>query len=228
MTTLLTRPYVFIFLIAFLFLSIRSKGIGRTLIFLVTGYLIAWSSEALSIRTGFPYGWYFYIYENLQGEWLNAGVPVWDSLSYVFLCYAGLCVAEYVFDRRWKYVLYGALFTTILDIVIDPIAHLGDQWFLGKIYYYPNPGFYFDIPLTNFAGWFLVSFLIIGLNQLIPAIKQKEKLGFINSYGGLSLYFGVLLFNWIITLSIGQYGLALSSLCWMIFPLVLVNRRSNS
>ena len=100
--TILVRPYVFLFLAAYLVLSISSWGWRRSFAFLLFGYLIAWASEAASIRTGFPYGWYFYRYENLEGEWLNAGVPVWDSLSYVFLCYAGLELAAVILRHKPK------------------------------------------------------------------------------------------------------------------------------
>src|SRR3989338_7343937 len=92
------RWYVTLFLLTYLFIAIRSHGWRFTFQFLIVGYFIAWISEGLSIRTGFPYGWYFYIYENLQGEWLNWGVPVWDSMSYVFLCFAGYSVAEFVYN----------------------------------------------------------------------------------------------------------------------------------
>lgn len=237
--TIIDRPYVFLFLITFLVISYKNKGSVRTLFFLFSGYLIAWISEASSIRNGFPYGWYFYIYENLQGEWLNYGVPVWDSVSYVFLCFAGLSLAEFVSKKLEirnlkfeiiKLVLLAALFTTLLDVVIDPVAHLGDQWFLGKIYYYPNPGFYFDVPLSNFAGWFLVSFAIVGVNLIFDRVISKAptprgaKAGFWVLTGPL-LYFGIFLFNWGITLWLGEWWLALCGLGVMVIPVYLFARK---
>ena len=68
-----------------------------------------------------------------------------------------------------KLVALSAVFVTILDIIIDPVTHLGARWFLGEIYYYPDPGFYFDVTLANFAGWFLVSFL----RPEIPLVVAK-------------------------------------------------------
>ena len=32
-----------------------------------------------------------------------------------------------------------------LDLVIDPLAVRGDRWFLGRIFYYPEPGRYFGV-----------------------------------------------------------------------------------
>jgi len=167
--TFFARPYVFAFLAAFLFLAIRKWGLSRTLLWLVSGYFIAWLSEYSSIHNGFPYGEYHYIYENLTGELLFLGVPFFDSLSYPFLIFAGYTTAEVILKTRktiWL-VLLGAFLTMLLDIIIDPVATMGDRWFLGKIHYYAHPGWYFGVPLTNFGGWFLVPLAVISFNVLI-------------------------------------------------------------
>ena len=219
--TIEKRPYVFIFLVAFLVIGCLTRGWKRTFIFLFSGYLIAWGSEALSIRTGFPYGWYFYIYENLKGEWMNCGVPVWDSLSYTFLSFAGLSVAEYLLNQSskklilFKTAFLSAFLVMLLDIIIDPLAHLGDRWFLGKIYYYPNPGWYFNVPLSNFIGWFFVTALIVGVNPPRPPFAK-------GGLGGIFLYFGIFLFNFGITLWIKEWTLVLLDLMWISLPLGLI------
>lgn len=208
--TFLARPYVFIFFALWLGLSWRHLG-KYSFIWLVLGYVIAWASEASSIRTGFPYGWYFYRYENLQNEWLFFGVPVWDSLSYVFLSYAGFCVALFMIQKRrlFSLALASAALTTLLDILIDPVAHQGEKWFLGDIYYYPTPGFYFDVPLSNFAGWFLVTgsiaggFLAITRRHALPALFTARCV-----YSGMVFYFGIAAFNTGIAFWIGDYRLA--------------------
>lgn len=55
---------------------------------------------------------------------------------------------------------------------MDPLAHIGDRWFLSKMYYYPNPGYYFDVTFANFVGWFIVSFTI---NSFAVYILDFEK-----------------------------------------------------
>ena len=85
----------------------------------------------------------------------------------------------------------------LMDVIIDPIAFRGDQWFLGKIYFYREPGEYFHIPLTNFAGWFFVSAATLTcfaafnslLDRKIP-LKTKQIAG--QALLGPGLYFGVL------------------------------------
>lgn len=226
---IILRPYVVLFLATYLGLGIAVKGWRWTLAFFAAGYGIAWCSEALSIRTGFPYGFYHYMYENLRGEGLIFGVPLWDSASYVFLTFAGLGVAKKIGPKLspLKLCLTAAALTTLLDIIIDPLALRGDQWFLGQIYYYPNPGPYFDVPFTNFAGWFFVTFLIAlaghGLETVLPP-PRTQKMPQIMQHGPILLYFGIFGFNWAITLSIGLWWLALADLFWISLPGLLLWR----
>lgn len=179
-TTVIVRPYVFLFLAAFLFLAIRRWGWRRTVLWLISGYAIAWLSEYSSIHNGFPYGHYKYVYESMSGELMIAGVPFFDSLSYPFLAFAGYMTGLYLVgvkrpDPGFKtespritvlLILLGAFLTMMLDVIVDPVATMGARWFLGEIHYYVNPGWYFGVPLTNFGGWFLVAFCIIAFNVL--------------------------------------------------------------
>ena len=52
---------------------------------------------------------------------------------------------------------------------VDPIAHLGEYWFLGKIYFWitTSLAWHFDIPLWNYFGWLLTCFCIVYANVLI-------------------------------------------------------------
>lgn len=175
LTMIQLRPYVFGFLVAFLFLAVRLWGWRRTFLWLGMGYGIAWASEAMSIRTGFPYGWYFYKYENLTRDILLAGVPIWDSLSYTFLIFAGYTVVQYRFPRLSPAAtaMTGGLATMLLDIMIDPVSNLGERWFLGSIYYYPTGGWHFGVPISNYIGWFFVAWVVISLFQRITTVSLR-------------------------------------------------------
>ena len=234
--TLLLRPYVFAFLGAFLLIARTQMGWRRTLLWIVTGYTIAFASEFSSIHNGFPYGVYEYLPEGfVDRELWVCGVPFMDSLSYVFLSHVAFLMAIHfrssVHRRgRWDYevrstdrirrgaltaLLSAYLFMT-LDVVIDPVAHLGDRWFLGRIYRYVEPGIYFDVPLSNFAGWFLVGLTIVGVNQILdgwlsrrgsplrPSLPFPGRDAFVPA-----LYFSILLFNIAVTFAIGETRLGL-------------------
>lgn len=208
-TTLLHRPYVFLFLLSFVTIGVLNRGWGRTLLFLVLGFTIAWLSEISSIRNGFPYGMYHYVYENLSGELALGGVPLWDSLSYSFMAYAAYELVYYFLGSR---PIIASFFMVLLDVVADPLAVRGERWFLGRIFYYPNGGEYFGVPLTNFGGWLLVALAILSgfawLEKLLfktPPPRRAPVLGPL-------FYGGILAFNLAITFWIGEWRLGAAGL----------------
>ena len=218
LTTVLKRPYVFGFLAAYLFLAWRRWGWRRTLLWLVSGYTIAWASEYASIHWNIPYGEYHYIYANLKGELLVTGVPFFDSLSYPFLIFAGYTMAR-------ERLFLGAFFTMLLDVVIDPVATMGDKWFLGQIHYYAHPGWYFGVPLTNFLGWFLVPLAVIVLNEWTWRKRSLQ----VGATGRSPLpwlypvfYFSIALFNIAIAFWIGEWKLGMASTIMLGIPLSIV------
>jgi uncharacterized membrane protein len=182
--TVLLRPYVFLFLLAYLALAVPAWGWRRTGLYTLLGYSLAWLAEYSSIHNGFPFGLYTYISEpTANWELWVAGVPFMDSLSFVFLTFTGLQLARLIFsplvrgprgrwDLRWAQPAalprlhvwaLGGVLTMGMDVIIDPLALRGGKWFLGQIFYYPPGGEYFGVPLTNFLGWALLSWTITGL-----------------------------------------------------------------
>lgn len=243
--TVALRPYVFAFFGAFLLVCVPHVGWKRSLTFTLAGYLIAFGSEWLSINTGFPYGWYYYIDATSSRELWVAGVPFFDSLSYVFLAYCSYSTALFILSplRAWRWnlvtletrairrsfsaLLLGALLQTCLDIVIDPVALQGRRWFLGQIYGYREPGIHFGVPLSNYAGWLLTSMCLIAAFQLIDARRSDNRAAGIvplpfHSLMGPLLYLSVLLFNIGMTLAIGERLMALSGILMYALPAVMV------
>jgi uncharacterized membrane protein len=206
LTTIAHRPYVFCFLVAFLVIGILNRGLGRTLLFLILGFSIAFVSEVSSIRNGFPYGLYHYVYENLQGEGILWGVPWWDSLSYSFLAYAAYEYGSYFLGEKGRTASFAVLMV-LIDIVVDPLAVLGDRWFLGRIFYYPNGGEYFGVPLTNFGGWLLVALAIFGSFAFLEGRLFRTPPPLRAPWLGPLFYAGILAFNFAVTFAIGEWVL---------------------
>ncbi len=243
--TFTMRPYVFAFFAAFLCVCVPHIGWKRTLTFTGCGYLIAFASEWLSINTGFPYGWYYYIETTITRELWIAGVPFFDSLSYVFLSYCSYTTALFIISplKSWRgnlvtletrrirrslsALVLGAFLQTFLDIVIDPVALQGNRWFLGQIYGYREQGLHFGVPLSNYGGWLLTSFFLVGCFQLIDARRYSDpapggvcNLPYRSLFGPL-LYLSVLLFNWGVTLWIGERFMALTGILMYSLPLLM-------
>lgn len=99
-----------------------------------------------------------------------------------------------------------ALLMTALDIVVDPLAVRGDRWFLGDIFYYPNGGTYFGVPLSNFTGWFLVALSIIGVYSWLSQPTQARRPVPLPWLGPL-FYWGILGFNFMITAYLKEWKL---------------------
>jgi putative membrane protein len=253
--TVSSRPYVFAFLAVYLFAATCHVGWKKTAWFTLAGYLIAFVSEFSSINTGIPYGWYYYIRHPEIVELWVAGVPFFDSLSYVFLAYCSYTTAILIVSpiktmkwdlialetrsirRSFSVLFLGSLLQVFLDIIIDPVALQGRRWFLGQIYGYREAGVHFGVPLSNYLGWLLVSAVIIGAFQIIDAIggRKSSRAGmkpfpFRSLYGPV-LYLSVLVFNLAITLMIGEKLMALVGILIYILPVsivaVLLARRAN-
>ncbi|HEY5973732.1 MAG TPA: carotenoid biosynthesis protein [Geobacteraceae bacterium] len=254
--TVTMRPYVFAFFVAYLFAAISHLGWRTTLAFTGVGYLIAFASEWLSINTGFPYGWYYYLDATKNRELWIAGVPFFDSLSYVFLCYCSYTTALLIVSPlkcwRWDLVvletgkirrsfavlLLGSLLQAFLDIIIDPVALQGRRWFLGQIYGYREDGCHYGVPISNYLGWWLVSGLMIFALQRLDHRARKaaappagvRSIPF-RSLLGPGLFLSVLLFNLTMTLLIGEYQLAATGIFTFTLPIAIVTvllvRRAN-
>ncbi|MGE0126552.1 MAG: carotenoid biosynthesis protein [Blastocatellales bacterium] len=248
-STVAYRPYVFVFFACYLFLAITHIGWKRTALFTVVAYVIAfvceWSSAVAA--TGFPFGLYYYIDETSHRELWIAGVPFMDSLSFTFLSYVSWELATALIGHvkanwrdvqvlngndvrtRWATAALAAFLMVYLDIIIDPVALLGDRWFLGKIYYYPNGGSYFGITIANFLGWYFVCFVIVRLFVWLERIAFGESSNSpagIREYrykalGPFGLYFGVLGFNLFMTFWIGERMLGVVGVI-VILPLVVM------
>jgi uncharacterized membrane protein len=245
--TIILRPYVFAFLAVYLAGCSLHLGVKRALLFGIAGYVIAWLSEFSSIHNGFPYGHYYYLDGTRGKEIWVLGVPLMDSISYVFLAYASYSLALFVSSplRRSRWMLYafetkkirhsiqvrilGALLFVYLDIIIDPVALRGDRWFLGRIYSYPEQGVYFGVPLSNFLGWFAVGFSMIYVLQRIDRYLQRKGATDLIGYQypwrfliGPVLYFGVLVFNLSVTFFIREHMLGWTGVFIILLPSFLM------
>ncbi len=236
--TVVLRPYVFLFLAAFLFSAIQLIGWPRTWRFWLISWFTAFICEFSSTRTGIPFGWYFYNGSTVGQELYFFDVPFMDSISFSFLLFASYCVAlglrlpresssptaahvltplRFDLNARTSWAVYGltAFLFAFIDMVIDPVALRGDRWFLGKIYYYPDPGWHFGVPMANYIGWTVVGLLSLAMyfpvdRRLSPPSPPDPIT--LRLALGIGLYYGVLAFNLGMTFWIGETFMGMSGL----------------
>src|SRR6476660_6264619 len=236
--TVLLRPYVFAFLAAFLFIGRGLLGWRRTSAFLLVSWVTAFLCEFSSTRIGVPFGFYYYNGSTLGEELYIADVPFMDSLSFTFLLFASYCLAlvfvllsdqplspyrlrlllDPAIRTAWPALVLTAAFLAFIDVVIDPVALRGDRWFLGLIYGYPTPGLYFGIPLANFVGWAIVGLIALSvynlLDRRLPPFSRPMATDGVTTdlLLGVALYYGVLIFNLVMTFWIGEFLLGLAGI----------------
>jgi len=168
---------------------------GSDLIGLLAAALLGFTAEIIGVRYGFIFGQYRYT-DVLQPQLLDAPL-VMMSAWMVLVSYCREMLIALNLPRLIEAAL-AALWMTAIDLVIDTLAanQLG-YW------RWARPGAYYGIPLQNFAGWFVVSFIIFGVfGRRPPKIPLKIRTRRTNQaarYVGLS----IVLFFTVIALACG-------------------------
>lgn len=125
-----------------------------------------WVAEVAGVHTGVPFG--DYSYSGTLGLELG-GVPALVPLAWVMMAWPALHVARLVTAGRaaWVTVGVGAWALTAWDVFLDPQMVDAGHWTWAN----PHPHLpgVDGIPLTNFAGWLVVSMLMMAvLHALVP------------------------------------------------------------
>ena len=181
--TIANRPYVIAVVIVFWILAPLEMGGRRALFWFASGTVLGWLSEFASTRTGFPFGHYAYHAHLFPDELWIGGVPPFASVSFAALTYFGysgaitllaplrrpgsdvIAIVTPSLRRSAGVLLLATLIPTWLDMVVDPVTHLGRYWMLGDIYHYETPGWHFDVPFSNYLGWLFTCCVITAVNQ---------------------------------------------------------------
>lgn len=237
LSTIVLRPYVFIFLLSYLFIAVATFGVRTTVLFTALTYTFALGCEWSSVHNGFPFGLYHYVEATRGREIWILGVPFMDSLSFTFLSFVSYTLALLVtaplyrrgLDLRlldtWRIRrvprvwMLAALFMVMIDMVVDPLSVLGERWFLGRIFWYDPPGPHFGVPISNYLGWYFVAAVAIGIFQLLDRRLNRGKAkpaGVLlrlpsRALLGPALYAGIVLFGITMLFRIGADAIAWAS-----------------
>ncbi len=238
LSTVALRPYVFIFLAAYLFIAIINYGLPTAALFTALTYTVSLLCEWSSVHNGFPFGLYHYVEVTRGRELWVLGVPFMDTLSFTFLSFVSYTLAMLVsaplhrrgldlrtvetwqFRRSPRLALMGALFMVMIDMVVDPLSVLGERWSLGKLFWYDPPGPHFGVPISNYLGWYLVGVATVLIFQQVDSRmkrKGRKPLGVIPSFPsrallGPALYAAIVAFGVTMLFRIGAYTAAWASL----------------
>ena len=169
--TLVGRWYVSLFGVAFVVLAVRQMGWRRTGIYTAVAIAVGALAENGAVHTGIPYTRYSFD-DGLRGDELFLGdVPLMVTLSYTFMAYFAFGAARLVvagpYRSRSAMPVLEYVTAVVLGVwiiwVIDPISRLGAHFFLGELFRYEGPGFWFGLPLGSQLGFVVTQGLLIGL-----------------------------------------------------------------
>lgn len=139
-------------------------GRGFALILVLSVYALCF--ESIAVATGVPYGWFEYA-SAFGGKVLGL-VPWTVPFAWMPVALGSWVVAERLApDRRWLRVVLAAVLLVVYDLVLDPGAVSQGYWT------WHFPGWYYQIPVSNYLGWFVSG---LGGAALIEAVVVRKPL----------------------------------------------------
>ncbi len=163
----LTVATVVVFFLATVTHALRSRGTSYAVTLVAVtagGGLLA---ETVGVHTGLPFGHYAYA-GSLGPKVLD--VPVVVPLAWTMLAHPAACAAARLARAPVPRVAVAALALAGWDVFLDPQMVEAGHWRWETVGAH-LPGVP-DVPLTNFAGWLVVSLLVMVV--LAPRVTPRE------------------------------------------------------
>lgn len=168
--TLIGRWYVTLFGLTFLWRASRHLGWRRTGIYMAASLVVGVLAENGSVHFGFPYTTYAFNDSLRDDELFVFDVPLMVPLSYSFMAYfafaAGRLVASGPFrlraPRAWHELAVAWMLAVWALWILDPVSRLGDEFYLGELFRYRGPGFWFGLPLGSQIGFAATAAMLLG------------------------------------------------------------------
>jgi uncharacterized membrane protein len=150
-------------------------GWSRSALLVIFVFLTDLAFESVGVATGLIYGPYHYT-DQLGPKFLGL-VPYIIPIAWFMMIYPSYVIAERLssnlernFTRLLVIAAVGGLIMTAWDLSMDPYMIRGGNWV------WDGPGAYFGVPVQNFWGWWLTTFVALAIFQLLPrqrAITQN-------------------------------------------------------
>jgi uncharacterized membrane protein len=177
------RWYVMVFGAVFLWRASRQMGWRNTWIYLAASLALGIVAENGAVHAGLPYTTYSFGHHLRDHELFVGSVPLMVPMSYGFMSYfaysAGRLLASGPFRTRalraWHELLVAWMLAVWALFVLDPVSRMGDRFYLGELWRYRGPGFWFGLPLGSQLGFALTSaILLLVLHRLDGDAPDRE------------------------------------------------------
>jgi putative membrane protein len=162
-------------LLAFSFALLHgSQNLGwrHTLLLLALTFAVSLLFESVGVATGWVYGPYHYT-DKLGPKFLGL-VPLLIPVAWFMMTYPSYVIAKHLVPpirNGWVWRLLvaglGAVIMTAWDLAMDPMMVAGGHWV------WEQPGAFFGVPLQNYWGWWLTTFITFWLFLTLARIKPE-------------------------------------------------------
>lgn len=157
------------------FISLYIADKKKAVITLVALGIFSLGIESFAIKTGFPYGSFYY--GGGLGPKVFGLAPIMVPFAWVPLVIGTYSIASR-FMTDWRIIPTVAILLVIVDIVLDPGAYALNVWV------WTPPGVFYGVPLQNYFGWFLSG--LIGSAMMLRLFGKSMK-AVVSSTAELSL-----------------------------------------
>jgi len=162
-------------LLAFTFALLHAAvqwGWRKALLLLGLTFAVSLLFESVGVVTGWIYGPYHYT-DKLGPKFLGL-VPLLIPVAWFMMTYPCVVIAEHlappvrsIWGWRLLTAAFGALAMTAWDLAMDPMMVAGEYWV------WEVPGVYFGVPLQNYWGWWLTTFVTFLLYLIIGRVTPR-------------------------------------------------------
>ncbi len=179
-----TWVYMALLPVLTLLLYLPDLGWKRSLMFLLWGSAVGAAAELFGTQTGIPFG--AYAYGDYLGPKIAGHVPWLIPPSWYAVSLLSYDLARRLKLGRAVTLAWGAGFMVLWDVALDPAM---SQAF--PFWSYGTDGFFFGMPLSNWAGWFVTSLVIVwGYDRLLGGLRSAP--AWAPALYGLNVLFPVL------------------------------------
>ena len=173
---------------AFTFVLLHSAftlGNKKTALFFALSLFLGFFSEFLGVKYGLFFGHYYY-----SSPFFFDAVPLMTPISWAIIIYMCYGVTNFIMQcaggekpnlrDNWLRIFImiivlssvDGLCAMNLDMIIDPIAVLPSV----AAWVWIGGGPYFDVPISNFIGWFMVVFVATFIFRFYESRSKKTKI----------------------------------------------------
>lgn len=150
---------------------IRNYGAALGSVISAAIFLITLLVEGAGVHYGLFFGHYYY---NPDFGLVVFDLPLTIGFAWLMVIATTHGISKQltkVISNTWirglTYVVAGSIFAVVIDLIIDPVAfHIKEYWI------WDQGGLYYDIPFSNFAGWFWLAFLLHAIIYLLLSYKK--------------------------------------------------------